>query len=55
MLTACYDAYISRFADFLWMMTDGQTDYFTPCACAWGNEVKVVNLATAIAGLAYAP
>ena len=39
-LMARYDACISRFADFLWTMTmttDGQTDYSTPCACAWGN------------------
>ena len=20
------------------MTTDGQTDYFTPCPCAWGNN-----------------
>ena len=20
-------------------MTDGQTDYFTPCACTWGNNM----------------
>ena len=41
-LTTRYDDYILRYADFLWTMTttmttDGQTDYFTPCACAQGN------------------
>ena len=37
-LTTCYDAYISRFASFLWTttITDRQTDYFTPCAYAHG-------------------
>ena len=42
-LTARYDTYISRSATFLWMtttMTDGQTDYFTPCTCARGNNLE---------------
>ena len=37
--TARHDTYISRFADFLWTTTDGQTDHFTPCACVWGKHV----------------
>ena len=37
-LTICSDAYISRSGDFRaddnMLTTDGQTDYFTPCARA---------------------
>ena len=48
-LTAHYDTYILRFADFQLTMTtttttDGQTDYFIPCACTRGNDVISIRL-----------
>ena len=49
-LTAYYDTYISRFADFQLTMTttttmiDGQTDYFIPCACVRGNDIISIRL-----------
>ena len=41
-LIARYEAYISRSGDFRAITTttttDGQTDCFTPCTCALGNN-----------------
>ena len=43
MLTSRLDAYISRYGDFFANDDDNNndtTDYFTPCACARGKNVK---------------
>ena len=38
-LTSCIDAYISRYGNFCANNNnDNTTDYFTPCACAWGKK-----------------
>ena len=42
-LTICSDAYILRSGDFHADSTDGQTNYFTPCACAWGNKTNDIT------------
>ena len=39
-LTSRLDAYISRYGDFCANDDDDTTDYFTPCACARGNNWK---------------
>ena len=40
MITSRLDAYISRYGDFCANDNDNDdtTDYFTPCACAQGND-----------------
>ena len=39
--TSCLDTYISRYGDFCANdNNDDTTDYFTSCACAWGNYQK---------------
>ena len=40
MLMSRLDAYISRYGDFCAHDDNDNdtTDYFTPCACAWGNK-----------------
>ena len=45
-LTSRLDAYISRYGDFCANDDDDDdtTDYFTPCACAQGNDTQFHNV-----------
>ena len=48
MLTSRLDAYISRYGDFCTNDNDNDnnddtTDYFTPCACAWGKNTALIS------------
>ena len=38
LLSPCLDAYISKYGDFCANDNNDTTDYFTPCACARGNN-----------------
>ena len=55
MLSSRLDAYISRYGDFCANNdnNDDTTDYFTPCACAWGNyyydiDIVLLSLSSSI-------